>query len=62
MKVLTKLYDEQFAVFTKNPARAEQFLKTGDTPRDKKLAGPRLAALAVLASTLMNYDECVMKR
>ena len=61
-KVLTKLYDEQFAVFTKNPARAEQFLKTGDTPRDKKLAGPRLAALAVLASTLMNYDECVMKR
>ena len=62
LKVLTKLYDEQLATFTKTPAKAEQFLKTGDKPRDKKLAAPRLAAVAVLASTLMNYDECVMKR
>ncbi len=62
MKVLTRLYEEQFAVFTKSPERAEQLLKTGDMPRDKNLPGPRIAAFAVLASTLMNYDECVMKR
>jgi hypothetical protein len=62
MKVLTNLYEEQFAVFSKQPARAELLLKTGDTPRDKKLDAARLAAFAVLASTLMSYDECVMKR
>ncbi|MCB1096352.1 MAG: DUF1553 domain-containing protein [Verrucomicrobiae bacterium] len=60
--VLRCLYSEQLAYFTANPASAEQFLKTGESPRDQSLAVPELAATAVLAKALLNYDECVTKR
>jgi len=61
-KLLVKLYQEQLADFEKNPKRAEAFLKTGDRPRDKKLPAARTAALGVVASMLMNFDQSVMKR
>jgi hypothetical protein len=61
-KLLVKLYLEQLADFEKNPKRAEAFLKTGDRPRDKKLPAARTAALGVVASMLMNFDQSVMKR
>jgi hypothetical protein len=61
-EILKKLYDEQLAGFQRDPTRAEKFLKTGDTPRDKTIPPPRLAAATVLANALMNFDECVTKR
>ncbi|MBT6484106.1 MAG: DUF1553 domain-containing protein [Planctomycetaceae bacterium] len=61
-KILRKLYDEQLRDFQKDIAKAERLLKIGDAPRDASIATPRLAAAAVLASVLMNFDESVMKR
>ena len=61
-KILRKLYDEQLRDFQKDVGKAERLLKVGDAPRDASIAAPRLAAAAVLASVLMNFDESVMKR
>lgn len=62
VSILRRLFSEQLAYFTENPDSAEQFLKTGQSPRDESLAVPQLAAAAVLAKALLNYDECVTKR
>jgi hypothetical protein len=48
--------------FEENPNEAQQLLKVGDLAADTKLPPARLAALAVVANTLLSYDECVMKR
>jgi Protein of unknown function (DUF1553)/Protein of unknown function (DUF1549)/Concanavalin A-like lectin/glucanases superfamily/Planctomycete cytochrome C len=62
LKLLRDLYIAELGGFEKNPQRAAALLKTGDAKVDAKIAAPRLAALAVVANTLFNYDECVMKR
>ena len=62
LKLIVKLYEDQLADFEKDPKRAEAFLKTGDWPRDAKFPAARVAALGVVASMLMNFDQCVMKR
>jgi hypothetical protein len=59
---LEALYRAQLADFEKTPARAESFLKVGEAPRDTKLPAAPHAAMAVVASTLINFDEFVMKR
>ena len=41
---------------------ADKYLALGEAPRNTKLPAPDVAATAVLASTLMNHDEFVMKR
>ena len=61
-KVLRQLYQDQLAAFEANSEAAEQFLQTGDAPRDDSIEPGRLAAAAVLASALLNFDECVMRR
>ncbi len=61
-EILRRLYNEQISLFEKNPAAAEQYLKTGEHPSDKSLSGQQVAATTVLASTLMNLDEFVTKR
>ena len=60
--VLTKLIEEQTNYFQEDPQRAETFLKNGDAPRDAKIPAVRLAAIGMLANTLMNFDECIMRR
>jgi len=60
--VLSRLYDEQLRYFEQHVERAEQFLKTGDFPRDVDIPAPRLAAVGMVANTLMNFDECIMRR
>ena len=60
--VLSKLVEEQIDYFQDDPKRAEMFLKNGDAPRDAKIPAVRLAAIGMLANTLMNFDECVMRR
>jgi hypothetical protein len=61
-EVLRRLYAEQLELFTREPAAAEKFLKTGEHALDAGLPASQLAATTVLASTLMNLDEFVMKR
>lgn len=62
MKVIRDLYDAQTTHFSSNEAQASEFLKTGDKEAAPELSAIRLAALGVVANTLMNFDECVMKR
>jgi hypothetical protein len=63
LKILMDLYADQLAYFEEDsPNRAKSYLANGDSAADAELVGPRLAAIAAVASTLMNYDECVMKR
>ncbi len=60
--VLRRLWSEQLAHFEAHAEQAEKLLATGDAPRNKDLRAARLAAAGVLASALMNFDECVVKR
>jgi hypothetical protein len=62
LKLLSELHAAELAAFRKNPQRAAAWLKVGDAKVDAKLPAPRLAAMAVVANTLFNYDECVTKR
>lgn len=60
--VLLALFQQQLEYFEKHVEDAEKFLKTGDAPRDDAISTSRLGAAGVVASVLLNYDECVMKR
>jgi len=60
--VLTQLYDQQLAYFKADAKRTEQYLSTGDAPRNTNIQPARLAALSAVANALLNYDESVMKR
>ncbi|MGK0188168.1 MAG: hypothetical protein ACI9R3_003960, partial [Verrucomicrobiales bacterium] len=62
LSILKRLHAEQLTYFKDNPASAEEFLKTGESSRDESLPVANLAAGAVLAKALLNYDECVTKR
>ncbi|MGV3539883.1 MAG: DUF1553 domain-containing protein [Rufibacter sp.] len=62
LAILTNLYQEQLADYTANPAQAEKLLQEGEYPRDKTLPAPTVATCALVASTLMNFDEFIIKR
>ncbi len=57
-----QLFEEQLAYFSKSKGASEQFLATGEFPRDKKLPLHRHAALAATVSVLMNHDEFILVR
>jgi hypothetical protein len=61
-KVLGALYREQHEDFRTRPDDVEQLLEVGDHARDPRLDAVDLAALTVVAQTLLNYDEAVTKR
>ena len=60
-EILEQAYEEQRALFGENPEEARQYLGTGEAPVLADVPVDELAATAVLASTLMNLDEFVMK-
>jgi hypothetical protein len=62
MALLEKLYQEEYQDFVKNPKRVNELLKVGEYPIDQKASKPQLAALTVVASTIMNFDEFLIKR
>ncbi len=62
LTVISTMFDEQLAYFAEHPTRVEEYLAIGDAPRDRSIAAPRLAAAAVVAGALFNYDECVIQR
>jgi hypothetical protein len=61
-KILARLYKEQLELYATNPSAAEKYLAVGEHARDITLPVAELAALTVLANTLMNHDEFVMER
>ncbi len=62
VKLMQQLYAEELADFRKNPKRAAELLAVGEYPVDKKQNPAELAARAVVISTIMNFDEAIIKR
>jgi hypothetical protein len=62
MAILLNLYELEHADLVQHPARAAQLLGEGEHPVDTAMKATELATCAVVASTLMNFDEFVMKR
>ena len=62
MDLIKTLYHEERDRFSHDPAAAEAMMQVGDYPRDLSLPLPELAAYAVVANIIMNYDEVYTKR
>ncbi len=62
LQVLERLYSEQRTAFAADATRATALLDIGESKRDESLDAASHAALTVLVQTLMNLDECVVKR
>ncbi|QHV95559.1 DUF1553 domain-containing protein [Spirosoma endbachense] len=62
LNLMKQLYAEELADFRKNPKRATELLAVGEYPVDKTLNPAELAAWTVVTSTIMNFDEAIIKR
>ena len=62
LALMKQLYAEELADFSNNPKRAQALLSVGEYPVDKELDPKELAAMTVVASTVMNFDEAIIKR
>lgn len=62
MEILRELYQQEVETFKQNPQKGRELLKVGEKPADPNLPTPQLAAYTVVASTLMNFDEVLIKR
>lgn len=60
--VLKALYEEELQDFSRNPKRMKSILAAGEYPLDKTLNPAQLAAGTIVASTVMNFDEFLIKR
>ena len=59
--VLQKGWTEDRERFQKNPDSAKQLLQLGDSPKEKELDLPTLAAYTLVANVLLNLDEFVTR-
>ena len=62
IRLMKQYYYEELNDFKKNPAKAMQILNVGEYKRDKNLNTVELAASSMIATTLINFEETVMKR
>ena len=62
IRVLESMFTEQQDYFSSHPKEAKAYLETGEAPLAKDLPLPKLAAITVVANSLMAYDDCIMKR
>ena len=61
-KVLCQLYERQYELFARDPAEANKYLSIGEAPVDESSDKLELAALSVIAQTVMNLDDYLVKR
>jgi hypothetical protein len=61
LKLLRDVYDEFLTTYENDHSAAEKLLTVGEFPRAKDLGAVQLAAMTMLASTIMNLDEAVTK-
>ena len=59
---LITLYEELLMDFQEHPTKANELVHVGESQFDETLNVEELSALAMISSTVMNYDEFVMKR
>jgi len=62
LAVLRELYDEQLALFRAQKGSGETPAKTGESSSTKPTDTAEVAAGAVLASAILNFDEAITKR
>lgn len=62
LDILRNLYREEVQEFRANMQKCRQLLSVGEKPVNDKLPPHQLAAYTVVASTLMNFDEVLIKR
>ncbi len=62
LALLKRLYQEEKSVFEGEPMSADSLLQVGEYPHNSSIPRDQLAALTVVANTLVNYDEAVYKR
>jgi hypothetical protein len=62
LALLEGLLAEQLQAYEQDDAGARALLKVGERPRDRGLAPAEAAAYAVVASTVLSFDEAVFKR
>jgi hypothetical protein len=60
--LMQQLYTEELADFKQHPKRVKELLTVGEYPIDKQQNLAELAAWTVVASTIMNFDEAIVKR
>lgn len=60
--ICTALYAEQLRYFQSHPEEAGALLKVGQAPLAAQISHAEVAAAAVLAQTLLNHDESVVKQ
>ena len=61
-KMFLELYRNQLDYFRKHTNEAVALLKVGSAPKAKDIDDARQAAAAILANTIFNLDECLIKR
>ena len=62
LKVLTDFLALSQKTFEENAMSAQELLKVGDIAASPKIPPAKLAAMTIVANTMLSYDECVMKR
>ena len=62
LALVQQLYNTEYQGFLKNRSRAESLLQTGEFPHDPSLNPVDVAAYTVVATTILNYDEALVKR
>jgi hypothetical protein len=62
LDVLLKMFHEQRELLARNEHQTIQFLMVGDKANDPAIPPLDLAATAIVANALLNFDETVMKR
>ena len=60
--LMQELLQEELRQFEEEKERAQALLAIGEKANDAKLDPAELAAHTIIASTIMNFDEFVMKR
>ena len=61
LALLKKAYEEELAVFRKDPERAKKLLSVGESKRDETIDAAEHAAWMVVASMILNPDEALTK-
>ncbi|MCX6217430.1 DUF1553 domain-containing protein [Spirosoma sp.] len=61
LAILTRLYQQEYQLFTKNPPKMQGWLQAGEYQLRGTADKPALAASAVVASTVMNSEAFVTK-
>ena len=62
LDIFEKLYHDQYELFKKDKSASKRFLTVGETVVDAALDKNHTAAMAMVASTMINHDEAYMKR